>query len=321
MYCLAGDEAVRATNDDASECKRCAVNLGYWQDKFINFFIKAGERKAPEINRGYYARCTAVSLLIEKFLLKAGAEQCQILNFGAGFDTLYWRLKSNGHIVKNFIELDFPTVTAKKCYAIKRNKTLLEQIHSEDGEVKFSPTDLHAANYHLVGVDLRQLSEVQKKLADSEIDWNAPTLLLAECVLVYVEPEHIRSLLSFLSSKLPTAYFINYEQVNMEDRFGQIMLSNLRARGCSLAGVDACRDLASQQRRFLDTGWDGSKTWTMEEVWNALPREDRNRIEKIEFLDENELLQQLFHHYCISVGWKEQGPRLSLSELQFDSQT
>jgi [phosphatase 2A protein]-leucine-carboxy methyltransferase len=118
-----------------------------------------------------------------------------------------------------------------------------------DGEVKFSPTDLHSENYHLVGVDFRQLAEVQKKLKDSQVDWSLPTLILAECVLVYVEPEHIRALLSFLSSRLSTAMFVNYEQVNMGDRFGQIMLSNLRARGCALAGVEACQNIASQQQR------------------------------------------------------------------------
>jgi len=119
-----------------------------------------------------------------------------------------------------------------------------------DGEVRFSPTDLHGENYHLVGVDLRQLSEVQKKLNDSEVNWNTSTLILSECVLVYVEPEHIRALLTFLSTQLTTALFVNYEQVNMDDRFGQIMLTNLRARGCALAGVEACRDLASQQQRY-----------------------------------------------------------------------
>lgn len=62
------DEAVQATNDDASECKRCAVQLGYWQDPYIQLFIKATERKAPEINRGYYARTMGVWYLLEKFL-------------------------------------------------------------------------------------------------------------------------------------------------------------------------------------------------------------------------------------------------------------
>lgn len=62
------DEAVQATNDDASECKRCAVQLGYWEDPYIQLFIKGSERKAPEINRGYYARTMGVWHLLEKFL-------------------------------------------------------------------------------------------------------------------------------------------------------------------------------------------------------------------------------------------------------------
>lgn len=62
-------------------------------------------------------------------------EKCQIVNLGCGFDTLYWRLRDAGHLVQNFFELDFPTVTAKKCYQIKRNKILLDKIHAE-GETR-----------------------------------------------------------------------------------------------------------------------------------------------------------------------------------------
>lgn len=62
------DESVQATNDDASECKRSASKLGYWKDDYIGHFIKSTERKAPEINRGYFARVKGVEMLIEKFL-------------------------------------------------------------------------------------------------------------------------------------------------------------------------------------------------------------------------------------------------------------
>lgn len=62
------DESVQATNDDASECKRSAIKLGYWNDDYIASFIKSTERKAPEINRGYFARVKGVEILIEKFL-------------------------------------------------------------------------------------------------------------------------------------------------------------------------------------------------------------------------------------------------------------
>ncbi|XP_022194107.2 leucine carboxyl methyltransferase 1 [Nilaparvata lugens] len=299
------DEGVQSTNDDASECKRCAVHLGYWDDKYIYMFVKSGDRKAPEINQGYFARTRGIRMLVDKFLKKTGAA-CQIVNLGAGFDTLYWQLKEQRISVANYIELDFPAVTSRKCYYIKRNKTLLNEIHNEDGEVRLSATDMHAGNYHLVGVDLRNLAEVEQKLMQSEINTELPTLFISECVLVYIESTFTLRLLSWISSKFPLALYINYEQVNMDDKFGSVMLNNLRARGCPLAGVDACQNLQTQTHRFLDAKWDGAKAWNMVQVYDAIPASERQRIEKIEFLDEHELLMQLFQHYCISIGWKGQ---------------
>lgn len=57
--------------------------------------------------------------------------KCQIINLGCGFDTLYWRLEDATRAGVNFVELDFPAVTAKKCHIIKRNKRLLQKITSE----------------------------------------------------------------------------------------------------------------------------------------------------------------------------------------------
>lgn len=59
------------------------------------------------------------------------------MNLGCGFDTLFFRLRDAGHLIQNFVEIDFPSVTSRKCYQIKRNKSLLEKIHSE-GELQVS---------------------------------------------------------------------------------------------------------------------------------------------------------------------------------------
>lgn len=141
------DEAVIHTNDDASECKRSAVQRGYYIDNYIGCFVKNPDRKAPEINRGYYARVKGVETLVEKFLnvspclesyecknlplQKTDKGQVQLINLGCGFDTLFFRLVEQGHQFLRFVEVDFPTVTARKCYQIKRNKVLLEKVHSE----------------------------------------------------------------------------------------------------------------------------------------------------------------------------------------------
>lgn len=86
--------------------------------------------------------------------------------------------------------------------------------------MKLSSTELHGGNYHLVGADLRNLSDVATKLRESEINFELPTLFLAECVLVYIESGAVSNLLAWISSQFPVALFINYEQVS------RIMLCN-----------------------------------------------------------------------------------------------
>ncbi|KAL3279215.1 hypothetical protein HHI36_016728 [Cryptolaemus montrouzieri] len=297
-----GDEPVMATNDDASECKRGAVQLGYWQDSYISSFVRHIEKRAPEINRGYFARVKGMERFIQKFLSKAGS-LAQIVNFGAGYDTLYWRLKEEGIHISNYVEIDFPNVTSNKCYMIKRNKELLQIIHDQDGEIKFSSTDLHAGNYHCIGVDMRNLALLETKLQQAEVNYSSPTLFLAECVLVYIENDCVNRLLQWIASKFKTALFVNYEMCNINDTFGDVMLGNLRARGCNLAGISSCKNVETQKERFQLNGWLGTKAWDMVQIYYNLPACERQRIEKIEFLDEQELLIQLFQHYCICIGW------------------
>ncbi|XP_072948107.1 leucine carboxyl methyltransferase 1 [Epargyreus clarus] len=296
----AEDEAIIATNTDATECKRCAVELGYWKDDYIKFFAKHTDRKAPEINRGYYARVKAMEMFIHQFLERCGTK-CQIINLGCGFDTLYWRLKDTTQAVSNFIELDFPSVTAKKCHIIKRNKQLLEKICKEDGEVMIRSGDLHSDGYHLLGCDLRCLGEVRRKLAAGGAT-DAPALLLAECVLVYLRPDAAAALLQHLAAAFPRCVLLVYEQCNLGDKFGEVMLRNLNARGCALAGERLCRAPAAQAERMRAAGFDAARAWDMEVVWRALPEDDRARVEALEMLDERELLLQLNSHYALTVA-------------------
>ena len=47
--------------------------------------------------------------------------------------------------VKRFVEVDFPGVTARKCFMIKRHRQLLAAVASgEEEEVRLNRTDLHS---------------------------------------------------------------------------------------------------------------------------------------------------------------------------------
>ncbi len=78
--------------------------LGYYKDKYIKYFAKDNNYQQPIISRGtflnvfyyivlgYYIRVQCFTMIIESFLKKYN-NNCSIINLGAGFDTLYFRLK------------------------------------------------------------------------------------------------------------------------------------------------------------------------------------------------------------------------------------
>ncbi|XP_069503467.1 leucine carboxyl methyltransferase 1 isoform X2 [Ambystoma mexicanum] len=314
----AADEAVRSTCDDASICKRFAVSVGYWKDPYIQFFVRqAKERKAPEINRGYYARVQGVHYLVTAFLKRTQCN-CQIINVGAGLDTTFWRLKDDDLLPLKYFEVDFPMIAARKLHNIKSKPQLAKpimELHCGESLVMDSHS-MDSTRYAIIGADLRNLPDMEERLKKFNMDTHLPTLLVAECVLVYMTPEQSAGLLSWAANTFAAAMFINYEQVNMGDRFGQIMVENLQRRHCNLAGVQSCESLQSQKDRLLSTGWENATALDMIKVYQNLPQDDVRRIEKLEFLDEKELLEQLLLHYCLCWATKD-ALKLGLADIMF----
>uniref|UniRef100_A0A8D0KFS9 Leucine carboxyl methyltransferase 1 n=1 Tax=Salvator merianae TaxID=96440 RepID=A0A8D0KFS9_SALMN len=273
------DEAVRGTCDDASLCKRYAVNVGYWQDPYIEHFVRLPkERKAPEISRGYYARVQGVGHLLKAFLHKTQCN-CQIINLGAGMDTLFWKLKDENLLPRKYFEVDFPSIVTRKIHTIKSKPPLSKPImESHSGEsLLIDAHSLDSSRYSIIGADLRDLPKLEENLKKCDMDPCLPTLLMAECVLIYMTHEHSTCLLKWVADMFRTAMFINYEQVNMADRFGQIMIENLQSRQCSLVGVEDCRSLDTQKARFLLNGWETANAADMVQVYRSLPPDDIKR--------------------------------------------
>lgn len=313
LFSSTGDEGVMATNDSASVCKRSCVSLGYFEDPFVECFSRGHlERKPPEINRGYYARVATVTHLVQQFIESCvrSKKQVQIINIGAGFDTLYWRLKSLYKVtnLNSFVEIDLPGVTARKVLSIRRKSKLLEYL-GED--IKCNSSELHSNCYHLISFDLRTIStsanapnEFKNKLiTQCGMDVNLPTIILSECVLVYLDNSSSSSVLRWLTDTFKAIFLINYEQVNLDDKFGEVMLENLHSMHADLLGLENCKSLKSQEGRLISNGFSNAAAWDMSSIYHKfLPRAEIERIEKIEFLDEKDLLEQLLNHYCIALA-------------------
>ena len=85
-----------------------------------------------------------------------------------------------------------------------------------DHDIKLNQNNLHSYDYKLIGVDLRNLSDVESKLKEIEIDFQIPTVFIAECVLVYMSMDKSSQLVNLISNKFKSALFINYEMVRVK---------------------------------------------------------------------------------------------------------
>lgn len=306
------DAAVQATNDDASASKLSCVKKGYIFDNYVHFFVRRPVKRSPIINRGYYARWVAIRKLLMQFLNAGVPDECglipkkQVLSLGAGFDTTYFQLEDEDKAPHLFVELDFKEVTRKKAVIINACGQLRNKLGSTP-LISIEQGQIHSDRYKLFPADLREIDVLDTLLDQAKLDPSLPTLVIAECVLIYLDPDVSRSLIKWAGEKFSTSIFVIYEQIHPDDGFGQQMIRNLECRGCPLLGLHDTPNLEAKKSRFTHLGWQRSEALDMDTVYNQhIDPQDRRRIERLELFDEFEEWHIMQEHYCISYGINDQ---------------
>ncbi|XP_056145974.1 tRNA wybutosine-synthesizing protein 4 [Lampris incognitus] len=295
------DTAVQGTNDSSVVSKVSAAAQGYFQDAFLQHFVCKVTRRAPLINRGYYVRWKAIDHCVRRFLQATiGYPKRQILSLGAGFDSLYFRLHAEAAIDRTVVfEVDFPDVAHRKASLISGNialrGTLDSHLLSSTG-----PAYVSSDQYCLLGVDVREESQVEEALSGAGLDWEAPTLLLSEVVLTYMESKWSDSVIGWTAKLLPQALFVMYEQIRPYDPFGWIMQDHFLKLNSTLHALRQYPDTAAQRHRFLDKGWEQCVCLDMNDFYlGVVHQEERRRLESLEPFDEYEEWHQKCSHYFI----------------------
>ena len=298
---MAEIEGVQSTSNDALKTKISCVISNYYKDPFICYMEPGSNHKKflPLINRGTYCRVFAINSKLHEAinnfrkLDEYKNSKINIIILGSGFDTTYFNLMSEGYTNIEFYEFDYKEIINKKLKYISKAKPLLNIINKNKN------------NYHLINCDITNKKLFTETLNNIKTQENDLTIVICECLLVYIEESVTIEMISCLTEKFSNIYLLEYDLIGPDDPFGKEMVDNLKTRDIYLKGFDDVKNINDQINRLKKLNFEDINIVDMYHVYfNVLPLEERKRIEKLELMDEFEELNLLQRHACFGFASK-----------------
>lgn len=292
---------MQSTNDSSIQSKLSMVRNGYMEDDFIAYFSPKNARRSPLINRGYFVRARSIGLVLEAFCSRMKSKSCQVLSLGAGFDTSFFRLKALEVLPErcHYYEVDFPLVVKRKCEIVASTPQLSALVGVPTGHNSW-------ANYRVIAQDLADINSLQAALVDSGINFELPTLVLAECVLSYLDVRESDAVITWTARAFSNCVLVVYEQIYPSDGFGIVMLDHFAKLGSPLKSLHEYPDPPSLQRRYLSHGYEKCTCVGMNDFFAWLDDGERKRIRSLEPFDEFEEWHEKCNHYVLALATKGQ---------------
>ena len=294
-------EGVQSTSNDALKTKISCVLCNYYKDPFVLFMEPGTNHKKflPLINRGTYCRVYAINSKLHEILnnMKKLEEykdsKINIIILGSGFDTTYFNLMNEGYTNIEVYEYDYKKIIDKKLQIISKYKQLSEIVHKNKN------------NYHLIDCDITNSKLFSESLNNIRNNENDLTIVICECLLVYIDRDVTIEMLRSITDKFNNVYILEYDLIGPDDPFGKEMIDNLKNRDINLRGFNDVKDVKDQIKRLEEAKFENINIVDMFYVYfKLLPIADRKRIERLELMDEFEELNLLQKHACFGYGSK-----------------
>lgn len=256
------------TAQEAADCKRAASHSDV---------AKTGSKtvtKTPLLNRIYLARSQLMTKAVKAAIASSKSTITQLLILGAGLDLTY------DSLADTVFTVDFSDVLAR------RDTTL--------------PTVVN------VSADLTRPDELLSALTTAGLCLEHPTVVLAECVLSYIEKSALSQLLCTLSRNLVQSLLITYDPLLAhEDKvingFAPRMYNRFAEREAPLLGCS--QNLDQYYGLFASAGYQHVNATTINQALRLyLSHEERSVGANTEPFDEFASLAVLHRHYGMCVA-------------------
>ncbi|GAB5358079.1 hypothetical protein AAMO2058_000428000 [Amorphochlora amoebiformis] len=308
---------VAATNDDSTLSKIACIEAGYFHDPYLG--LLAGEaarmrgrrkgRRCALIRMGYTIRVKVMEAIIRRHIhhfLTLGFKNIQVISLGAGSDSTYFRISQPSqrestvpsyphHLTPSnltWLDVDLPDVIRGKLRAISESPLLKSLV------------DNGTHRYRAVGVDFRQIQENMPFITG--LDLEAPTIVVAECALQYLEPGICARLLRWTSDHLKKAVIASYDQIATPyDVFSRKMTTALSKKGSPLLGLKSYATPSQLLKRLTQNGFECPKyVGLIGDAccdWLGVQWAEENLGQK-ELFDEYEDFDLHLCHYAITIA-------------------
>uniref|UniRef100_A0A3B0NHE5 [phosphatase 2A protein]-leucine-carboxy methyltransferase n=1 Tax=Theileria annulata TaxID=5874 RepID=A0A3B0NHE5_THEAN len=199
-FSMDSNSLVQKTSDLTTTIKARAVELGYYEDEFIDKFVETSSQ-ATLMTIVHVVRSNAFRLVLDKFIQSFPDQTVQFVNLGAGFDTIsFYAMKKYPNVI--CFDTDFDDQMKTKSKIIYENdcfKQLLPDLKLENGFITSN-------KYKIVPFDLSNINDFNN-LINAGLSPKYPTFYLAEFVFMYVKSEYVNEML------LPTEVTKFYNKV------------------------------------------------------------------------------------------------------------
>lgn len=266
----------------------------------------------PLINRGTYTRVHCIKNTIIKILTmikeRTPTAHVNIINMGSGLDTLNLHLhqmKKESDKFPSFsqYEFDYTDISKKKIDLISKS-SLIHNLLGDDAQI-INGSNIISKDYSIIDCDLTDCDKLKEKFCELKLNPDDLTILIAECLLVYIHKETTYKMLNEFTSYFSNLIFLQYDLIGAQDGFGQEMIENLLNREIKLFGYEEVPDIKAQTERLKHTGFKQFEVLDMLDYYSlCIATEERKYVEHLEMMDEFEEWNLMQQHACYGYGTK-----------------